>query len=244
MSVDTESLYLNMSDASSILSKLAISSQFKVSLDLVRRSPTGNDLDLLEYLTNCGLFLDVKSTDEKYDFLCSDASLPQTNFDIVEEYGARQGMIEKMAARRVYTEFDLTFYVDNQYNILRLFEEWMNYINPIYNESNGRYDGRIVGQLNQYRERNSYARMRYPDEYKRVLSITKFERDLVQSPNAKSNKRFTNQPMLTYRFIDAFPITLNSVPLTYEGSTITQVSVTFSYLRHTVEKHGEVRLTL
>ena len=120
----------------------------------------------------------------------------------------------------------------------------MNYINPIYNESNGRYDGRIVGQLNQYRERNSYARMRYPDEYKRVLSITKFERDLVQSPNAKSNKRFTNQPMLTYRFIDAFPITLNSVPLTYEGSTITQVSVTFSYLRHTVEKHGEVRLTI
>ena len=82
------------------------------------------------------------------------------------------------------------------------------------------------------------------DRYKRGLSITKFERDLIQSPNAKSNKRFTNQPMLTYRFIDAFPITLNSVPLTYEGSTITQVSVTFSYLRHTVEKHGEVRLTI
>ena len=106
MSVDTESLYLNMSDASSILSKLAISSQFKLSLDLVRRSPTGNDLDLLEYLTNCGLFLDVKSTDEKYDFLCSDATLPSTDFDVVEEPGSRQGMLEKIATRRLYTEFD------------------------------------------------------------------------------------------------------------------------------------------
>ena len=50
-------------------------------------------------------------------------------------------MTERFATRRIYNEFDLTFYIDNDYNVLRMLEEWMNYINPIYNESNGRYDG-------------------------------------------------------------------------------------------------------
>ena len=48
--VSTESLYINMSDVSNIITKLAISSQFKVSLNLNRGSGGG---DLLEHLTKC-----------------------------------------------------------------------------------------------------------------------------------------------------------------------------------------------
>ena len=240
MAIKSEDLYLSIPNASPIFSKLAISSQFKVSLDLVRRSQVGDNVGLYEYLTNCGLFVDTNSTSQKYDFLCSQASLPGSNFNISEELGSRQGMTERFASRRIYNEFDLTFYIDNDYNVLRMFEEWMNYINPVYNESNGRYDGSEASQLNAYQERNAYSRFRYPDDYRRMISITKFERDFLQNPNDKNNT-FKNMPLLTYRFIDTFPVDLNAVPMSYDGSSILQVTVVFSYLRHTIEKHGNAQ---
>ena len=109
MAIKSEDLYLSIPNASPIFSKLAISSQFKVSLDLVRRSQVGDNLGLFEYLTNCGLFSDTNSTSQKYDFLCSNAVLPGSVFNTKEERGSRQGMIEKFAAMRIYTDFNLTF---------------------------------------------------------------------------------------------------------------------------------------
>ena len=240
MAIRSEDLHLSIPNASPIFSKLAISTQFKVSLDLVRRSASGNNLGLFEYLTNCGLFNDTTSTSQKYDFLCSQASLPGASFDVSEEMGSRQGMIERFASRRVYNQFDLTFYIDNDYDTLRMFEEWMNYINPVYNEANGRYDGAEGSQLNAYRERNTYSRFRYPDDYRRMIAITKFERDFLKNPNDRNNT-FKNMPLLTYRFIDTFPVDINAVPMSYDGSTFLQVTVVFSYLRHTIEKHGNAQ---
>ena len=240
MAIKSEDLYLSIPNASPIFSKLAISSQFKVSLDLVRRSASGDNLGLYDYLTNCGIFNDTTSTSEKCDFLCSSASLPGSNFNISEELGSRQGMTERFATRRIYNEFDLTFYLDNDYNVLRMLEEWMNYINPIYNETNGRYDGSPSSQLGAYQERNTYSRFRYPDDYRRKLSITKFEKDFLKNPNDRNNT-FNNMPLLTYNFIDAFPVNIDAVPLSYDGSTFLQVSVAFSYLRHTIEKHGNAQ---
>ena len=240
MAIRSEDLYLSIPNASPLFSKLAISSQFKVSLDLVRRSASGDNLGLFEYLTNCGLFNDTTSTSQKYDFLCSQASLPGAAFDVSEEMGSRQGMIERFASRRVYNQFDLTFYIDNNYDVLRMFEEWMNYINPVYNESNGRYDGSEGSQLNAYQERNTYSRFRYPDDYRRMISITKFERDFLQNPNDKNNT-FKNMPLLTYRFIDTFPVDINAVQMSYDSSTFLQVTVVFAYLRHTIEKHGNAQ---
>ena len=240
MAIKSEDLYLSIPNASPIFSKLAISSQFKVSLDLVRRGASGDNLGLYEYLTNCGIFNDVNSAAEKYDFLCSSASLPGSNFNISEELGSRQGMTERFATRRIYNEFDLTFYIDNDYNVLRMLEEWMNYINPIYNESNGRYDGAEGSQLDAYQERNSYSRFRYPDDYRRKIRITKFERDFLENPNDRNNT-FKNMPLLTYHFIDTFPVNINAVPMSYDGSTFLQVTAVFTYLRHTIEKHGNAQ---
>ena len=240
MAIKSEDLYLSIPNASPIFSKLAISSQLKVSLDLVRQNPSGDNLSLYQYLTNCGIFLDTNSTSQKYDFLCSQASLPGSNFDVSEELGSRQGMLERMAFRRLYEPFDLTFYIDDDYNILRMFEEWMNFINPVYNQTNGRYDRSESSQLDAYQERNTYSRFRYPDDYRRRISITKFERNFLKNPNDENNT-FENIPLLTYRFIDAYPYFLNPVQMSYQGSTFLQVTVQFHYLRHTVERHSNAQ---
>ena len=95
-------------------------------------------------------------------------------------------------------------------------------------------------QLNAYQERNTYSRFRYPDDYRRKISITKFERDFLQNPNDRNNT-FKNMPLLTYHFIDTFPVNINAVPMSYDGSTFLQVTAVFTYLRHTIEKHGNAQ---
>ena len=129
--------------------------------------------------------------------------------------------------------------MDSEYNVLRLFEEWMNFISPI-NDGFDRYEGSPESHLGKYGDRNNFSRFRYPNDYKRKIAITKFERDFLKEPNEGQGTygNLTNQTLLTYQFIDAFPVNINAVPLTYEGSSITQVSVGFNYLRHTVAKHG------
>ena len=240
MAITNDELYLTMPEMSEVLKKLSLTSQFKVSLNFSRTTTSSDNTKLLKYLTDCGIFQDDRSSADRIDFLCSEANLPSSSFEMSEEMGSRQGTIERFATRRLYNEFDLTFYVDSKYNTLRLFEEWMNFISPIY-DNNNKYEGSPDGQLNSYGDRNNFYRFRYPDDYKRVISITKFERDFLTKPNEDNQSEFTkfkNQPLLTYRFIDTFPTNINAIPLTYEGSSITQVSVSFNYLRHTVEKHG------
>ena len=240
--VSTESLYINMSDVSNIITKLAISSQFKVSLNLNQGSGSG---DLLEHLKNCGIFDNVRAS-QNYDLLCSQASLPSSTNFVIEERGSRQGVIEKFAYYRVYDNFSLTFYVDDQYNVIRLFEEWMNFINPIHDTTNKKYEGSKESQYGKYRDRSSYYRLRYPDSYKRDISITKFERNLIQKPNrvdsktartrTRKNRKFNNLPLLNYRFHDCFPVDIQTVPLTYDNSVYTQLTVGWTYSRHTIEK--------
>ena len=64
MAIRSEDLYLSIPNASPLFSKLAISSQFKVSLDLVRRSQVGDNVGLLEHLTNCCLLYTSDAADE------------------------------------------------------------------------------------------------------------------------------------------------------------------------------------
>ena len=237
MAITNDELYLTMPEMSEVLKKLSLTSQFKVSLELNRSSTESNKLS--KYLTDCGIFDKKRSSSDSYDFLCSEANLPSSSLEMSEEMGSRQGTIERFATRRLYNEFDFTFYVDSEYNVLRLFEEWMNFISPVYDEFS-KYEGAPESQLGTYGDRNNFSRFRYPNDYKRRLAITKFERDFLKKPNEAqaSYGNLTNQTLLTYQFIDAFPVNINAVPLTYEGSSITQVSVGFNYLRHTVSKHG------
>ena len=237
-----EPLYLRISQpsteeplptAKSILSKPSVTSQFKVSLFL-QRETSSQSLD--GYLTRCGIFDVNRSTGDSYDFLASEAILPGTNFDMTEQPGSYQGMLEYNATRRIFPDFEVTFYVDSEYNIIRLFEEWMNYANPLYG-SDGQYIGSRDGQKS-FLDNNSYYRIRYPNQYKRRVAVTKFERNFLENPNYGDFGEYNQQPMLTYELIDAFPKQLTSIPVSYDGSSLTQVTVVFGYTRYITIKHN------
>jgi len=209
-----------------MLGALSVTSQFKVSLHLVKY-PNGTDT-LINHLDKVGV-LEKQADIVSYDFFCSDASLPGASFDSSQEAGSRQGAIENFPTKRIYPPFEMTFYVDNEYKIIRVFEEWMNFINPLYS-----YDGRVEptndGQ-GRFKNRPDFFRMRYPDEYKRIISITKFERNFRKNGTGELNKMTT----LTYRMIDAYPDQLNAIPVMYEGSIITKTTIRFLYTRYVTE---------
>ena len=221
----------NMPSAREIFGNLSLTSQFKVSLHLT------NDTDgLMGWLRNSGVINNPKYNRTNpyiYDFYCAEAVIPGVQFDVTEEMGSRQGTIERFPTRRIFPEFTMTFYVDRDYNLIRLFEEWMNYINPLYAgtgilppDSRGQGDGPA-------KDKRNFFRFRYPDEYRRIISLTKFERDF--DTRKKNNIKFP--PHLTYRMLEAFPTNITAMPLTYEGSQIVKTTVTFQYTRYVMEKN-------
>lgn len=213
-------LYKTTDEARKIFGKLSLTSQFKVSLHL-----TNNDVNLMGWLKKAEI-TDNLEVSNLFDFYCAETSLPGATFDVTEEIGSRQGVIERFPTKRVYPDVTMTFYVDYDYKLIRLFEEWMNYINPIYTDG-GEFQPNPRGQGNA-KNRPDFFRLRYPDSYKRIISIVKFERDLDTTNDV---------PRITYRLIDAFPTNIAAMPVTYEGSTITKTIVTFSYSRYVIEKH-------
>ena len=220
---------VSMAGARDIFGELSLTSQFKVALHLTNSS--GSDKELMSWLSKSGLTIDP-TQNAYYDFFCSEVVIPGATFDVTEESGSRQGVIERMPTKRVFAPITMTFYVDNDYKLIRLFEEWMNFINPLYG-AGGDYKVTSNGFGNA-KNRNDFFRLRYPDEYKRIISIVKFERNFRGDP-AISGGALGNVPSITYRLIDAFPTNITAMPLSYEGSTITKTTVEFSYSRYVYE---------
>ena len=229
-------LYRKINDVQSDLFPLSLTAEFKVTLGIGFESGQESENSLSSWLNACGIVNSAENIG-RYDFFASDVTLPGASFDMAESMGDRQGTIERFAQRRLYAPLSVTFYVDSDYNILRLFEEWMNYINPIHNSS-GRYKGSYQG-TNGYSDRNNYYKFRYPDQYKRRLIVTKFEKDFYGGANMNETRIRDGDDLipgslLFYQFIDAFPSNIVAIPLTYQGTSVMKVTIEFQYLRYNV----------
>ena len=169
---------------------------------------------LLGYIEDkFGVNLDFISRDS--GLLCSEASLPGTSLATAEVKDNFMGISQEFAHTRLYTDFDFTFYVDSDYNNLRFFEGWIDFISS----------GSEIGDGAQPSQSNYYRRMRYPDSYKcQTISITKFEKNFG--------------PRMTYSFMNAFPKLISAVPVSYGGADVLKVSVSFNYDRYVIGNNG------
>ena len=146
---------------------------------------------------------------ERGGILCSDASLPTSSYATAEVKDNFTGIPQQFAHTRIYTDIDFTFYVDEKYTLLKIFEGWMEYI------SSG------ANSFMEQQTKSFYRRMRYPDSYKcNTLYINKFEKDYKRT--------------MRYQFINAFPKAMSSVPVSYGSAEILKVTVSFNYDRYIV----------
>ena len=258
-------------DFQTALGAPALSSFYIVNLDLAMGTSNsdGAEESLENWLKSCGV-MNSASGIRRYSLLATEAILPGTAMSTLEEQGSRQGITERFATQRAYNDIAITYYIPSDYTSLRLFQEWINFMNPLYYKAgftgSGANDVRLTsGYTSGYpnaTDSNSFHRFRYPNEYKKSLTITKFERNVGQTRSAlKSfettpeeergkfatfredpNDNFELQKKyglfdpeaISYKFINAFPTAVQDVALTYQNSTVLQVTVEFAYDRYVI----------
>ena len=144
--------------------------------------------------------------DEDLGLFVSDAVLPGSSFADVEVSGDRQGITERMPFKRIYDDVTFTFMVDRDYKVLRYFEAWMQLINPLHGDTDGKAD-------------NQVTTLRYPKDYKCTMSIMKFNKDYF-----KRGIGFAY-----YCFVRSWPLSMSSIPVNYESGSMLKLNVTFRY---------------
>ena len=165
----------------------------------------------LPYSTRSGLrsYLRRKGVNDRFivedaGLLCSDAVLPGSALASVDTRGDYQGVIERFAHTRNFTQISLDFYVDNEYKSMKFLEHWMEF---------------ITGAISDPADDTYFYQLHYPSEYKsNDTRIVKFERNYKQ--------------FLEYRFIGLFPLALNSTRVSYQGSQVLKASCSFSFDRY------------
>lgn len=151
-----------------------------------------------------GIFLN----DDLLTISCSEASLPGSSIATHDLNNDFTGVTQKHAYRRIYDDrADFTFYVNRSYTQISVFEVWLRYI--------------AGEQLSFGEQTNIHYRSPYPNQYKaKALYITKFERDYG--------------PKITYTFVNVFPISIQSMPVSYDSSQLLKCTVSFTYDRYFV----------
>ena len=150
---------------------------------------------------------------DQLNLQCCEASLPGSQLATTEILNDFPGVTERHVYRRQFDDrIDLNFYCDaEQYLPIRFFEAWLNYIT---NTGEG------------IEKENHFYRMKFPNRYKGPLEVTKFEK------NMKSKKKV--KP-LTYKFVNAFPLAISSMPVTYDSSDLLKCNVSFAYSRYYID---------
>ena len=196
---------ITMQDVKEKLGKLSLTNQYQVNFSSLKKTIT-------DYLELNGIDNAKEFLSRDAGLLCSDASLPASAFATGEVKDNFMGIPQEFAHTRLYTDIDFTFYIYQDYTMLRIFEGWMDYI-----ASGADNDGIGPGQ------RGFYRRFKYPNDYKcDTMSITKFEKNLGRT--------------LLYEFVNAFPKSITPIPVTYGTADLLKVTVSFNYDRYVVTR--------
>jgi len=173
----------------------------------------------------------------KMAIMCTEAEIPGTAFQTSLAVGHHQGIQEEFPNLRSFPPLNLTFYVDADHVVIEVLETWMTYINPITNNK---------------RNLNAYGRFNYPEDYKEIIHVTKFERDSFLEGNTTrtvtgqrdfddtDNNIFgtnliteeTPTKLLSYEFVNCWPTNMTSMRVAYGQSNVLRCSVQLAYDRY------------
>ena len=192
------------------LSKVSLNNQYQVHI-------AGISFDLKRYLQQYYDLPNDYATGNKVGIMCAEATLPTSSFATSEVKDNYHGINQQFAHTRIYVDSDFSFYVDQDYNVLKFFEGWMDYVAG---------DDNFRG-ITRTDDANYYRRLNYPMNrdnkigYKSgALTITKFEKNLDPKKS------------ITYEYVNAFPKSMTSIPVQYGGADLVKVNVQFAYDRY------------
>ena len=170
---------------------------------------------------------------------CKDAQLPNVSANMGQLQGRYLGEGQvNFPMNKTYSDISLTWYCDANMAPLKFLTAWFDFIFPEYTNNTTDLGVQTISEIGDEqsfgsaspRPINRSVKLRYPVEYQCTLKIAKTE----QGPSPK-NRRTS----MVYVLENAFPSSIDAVPLSYGASQVTEVSATFSYSRHSIA-YGDV----
>ena len=160
--------------------------------------------------------------------LCDEAQLPNVQSALGQISGRYLGEhAVQYPTGRMFTDVGMGFLCDAELIPLKFFNDWYNYIFGEYRKTaRGDYWG---AKSVTPKRTNRVNRLRYMSQYASTIRIIKTE------PNASASN---GRAPITYLLENAYPYSIDAVPLSYGSSQITRVNVNFHYSRHTVVYGG------
>lgn len=150
---------------------------------------------------------------EEVEFFCDEAQLPNVNTATGTQNGLYVGLGSvDYPHTRVFTEFQLSFMLDANLNLLKSLNLWYG---SIFNETAKIESGTYL--------ENRSTRLAYKDDYASTIKITKTE----SGPDSPTQRK-----PITYVMEKAYPYAVDAIPLQFGSSQLTKVTAQFKYQRH------------
>ena len=185
--------------------------------------------DLLSRLKYYG-FNPTSTTEGAYSdmmFLCDEASLPGTFAATNEVDGVYGGRLIQYPHAKLYNDIRLSFIQTNQLNPQKFFEAWMGNMFPEYSMNETQGTGEIQpAERTRRRTLSNTVGLRYYNEMT-CASIR------VQK-TYKNSSGPSGENSCYYDMFEAYPYSIESVPLSYGASTLNKLRVSFRYEKHVV----------
>ena len=158
-------------------------------------------------------------------FLCDEAQLPNIN----TATGTQNGVLTGIGSvdyphTKIYTEIQLTFMLDANLSLLKYFNEWYA---KIFKDDGGS----IHGDASNLSPKNRATRLNYRSTYATEIKITKAE----PGPQGADQRK-----PITYILENAWPYSIDAIPLQFGSSQLTKLTVSFKYERHQIV-HRDIR---
>jgi len=192
--------------------------------------------DLKSYMDSIGIgtvggAVDASNQGGLIEMLCDEAQLPNVQAATGQLSGRVLGENQvNYAYAKFYSDLSLTWMCDADMTPLKFVTAWHGFI---FSGEGGDDDRPVkgptglTGMLSQAPLSSSRAiRLNYPEKYLcPTMRITKTEKN-AGAPNGRAP--------ISYILENAFPYSVDAVPLSYGTSQITKVTANFYYEKHTV----------
>jgi len=199
---------------------MALTSSYRVYIQ-----PNTNDTGGLSWYTTW------KEDKEWIEFFCDETQLPNIQAQTAMLAGRVLGEGQfQYPHTRIHSDLSMSFMCDADMTPMKFFTAWHNYIffgaagdetgyGVIYTDST---DPAKVSELATLGTHKS-VRLSYPDQYTAKIRVVKTE--LGTTTN-------TDRASIGFVLQDAYPYSVDTVPLAYGSSQLTKVTVNFYYKRH------------
>lgn len=180
----------------------------------------------IERLNLRGIDTDAKELGKTLEIFCNNVALPSVQAATSQVNGYYTGSSYKFPTMKMYNDLSLQFICDANMTALKVFNSWFD---KIFQEKDMFGQTNIIpDEMSSYpqRQRNRHTRLSYPDSYQSTVVVDKFE----------PGKRYSEQGRsMRYFFTNAYPYSIDAVPLDAGTATLMTCSVNLFYERFEIQ---------